>query len=464
MGTDLRSPPARVRRPRPGGGRTWPTTRSRCSAGGSTTRSPPGIGEPNAMVVSTVSAEGRPSSRMVLLKGYDEGGLRVLHQLRLAQGAPTSPPTRPARCCCPGTTSSARCASTAPPRRSRARGVGGVLRQPAARLPARRLGVGRAGRPVVGGREPDRAAGGVRRRGGALRRGRRAAARRPGAATSCARRPWSSGRAGGAGCTTGCGTGETEAAGWSSGSRRRGRGPCRQSCAASVPTHMRGYRGRRATSGPINHAFARRPAASAEPENQLVSERSLTYNRRHATPCQPRCPPTSAATRSSTWSSRCCSSTAATSPPGRSPRRPASRRARSSGSSPTRRRSGRPPPSETLDPQVELAELHAALAGTTDLRSEDPAHRRPPARALAAGDGGDDGDARGLVMSHDKTHSPGRPPQFMIDAQPGADGRAHRALRAAPRGAERRARRSRRPCSAPWRWAAGTPAPTPTTC
>jgi pyridoxamine 5'-phosphate oxidase len=33
-----------------------------------------GIGEPNAMVVSTVSAEGRPSSRMVLLKGYDEGG------------------------------------------------------------------------------------------------------------------------------------------------------------------------------------------------------------------------------------------------------------------------------------------------------------------------------------------------------------------------------------------------------
>ena len=30
--------------------------------------------EPNAMVVSTVSAEGRPSSRMVLLKGVDERG------------------------------------------------------------------------------------------------------------------------------------------------------------------------------------------------------------------------------------------------------------------------------------------------------------------------------------------------------------------------------------------------------
>lgn len=32
--------------------------------------------EPNAMVVSTVSAQGRPSSRMVLLKGVDEEGFR----------------------------------------------------------------------------------------------------------------------------------------------------------------------------------------------------------------------------------------------------------------------------------------------------------------------------------------------------------------------------------------------------
>ena len=31
-----------------------------------------GLHEPNAMVVTTVSAEGRPSSRMVLLKGLDE--------------------------------------------------------------------------------------------------------------------------------------------------------------------------------------------------------------------------------------------------------------------------------------------------------------------------------------------------------------------------------------------------------
>ncbi len=33
-----------------------------------------GLHEPNAMVVSTVSAEGRPSSRMVLLKGLDKRG------------------------------------------------------------------------------------------------------------------------------------------------------------------------------------------------------------------------------------------------------------------------------------------------------------------------------------------------------------------------------------------------------
>lgn len=33
-----------------------------------------GMHEPNAMVVSTVSADGRPSSRMVLLKGFDERG------------------------------------------------------------------------------------------------------------------------------------------------------------------------------------------------------------------------------------------------------------------------------------------------------------------------------------------------------------------------------------------------------
>jgi len=35
-----------------------------------------GVHEPNAMVLSTVDPDGRPSSRLVLLKGYDEAGFR----------------------------------------------------------------------------------------------------------------------------------------------------------------------------------------------------------------------------------------------------------------------------------------------------------------------------------------------------------------------------------------------------
>ncbi|MCD4533602.1 pyridoxamine 5'-phosphate oxidase [Nocardioides sp. cx-169] len=35
-----------------------------------------GLHEPNAMVVSTVGADSRPSSRLVLLKGYDDEGFR----------------------------------------------------------------------------------------------------------------------------------------------------------------------------------------------------------------------------------------------------------------------------------------------------------------------------------------------------------------------------------------------------
>lgn len=43
--------------------------------------------EPNAMVVSTVSAEGRPSSRMVLLKSYDENGFVFFTNLSSRKGA-----------------------------------------------------------------------------------------------------------------------------------------------------------------------------------------------------------------------------------------------------------------------------------------------------------------------------------------------------------------------------------------
>lgn len=42
--------------------------------------------EPNAMVVATVSADGRPSSRMVLLKGVDEDGFRFFTNTRSRKG------------------------------------------------------------------------------------------------------------------------------------------------------------------------------------------------------------------------------------------------------------------------------------------------------------------------------------------------------------------------------------------
>jgi pyridoxamine 5'-phosphate oxidase len=49
-----------------------------------------GIHEPNAVVVSTVSAQGRPSSRLVLLKGLDERGFVFYTNLESRKGAEIS--------------------------------------------------------------------------------------------------------------------------------------------------------------------------------------------------------------------------------------------------------------------------------------------------------------------------------------------------------------------------------------
>lgn len=46
-----------------------------------------GIAEPNAMVLATVGADGSPSARTVLLKGYDERGLRFFTNLGSAKAA-----------------------------------------------------------------------------------------------------------------------------------------------------------------------------------------------------------------------------------------------------------------------------------------------------------------------------------------------------------------------------------------
>ena len=45
-----------------------------------------GVYEPNAMVVSTVGADGQPSSRMVLLKGFSEAGFVFFTNLRSRKG------------------------------------------------------------------------------------------------------------------------------------------------------------------------------------------------------------------------------------------------------------------------------------------------------------------------------------------------------------------------------------------
>ncbi len=49
-----------------------------------------GMHEPNAMVVATVSEDGLPSSRMVLLKGVGEDGFRFFTNLGSRKGAELS--------------------------------------------------------------------------------------------------------------------------------------------------------------------------------------------------------------------------------------------------------------------------------------------------------------------------------------------------------------------------------------
>ncbi|HWH02020.1 MAG TPA: pyridoxamine 5'-phosphate oxidase [Pilimelia sp.] len=46
-----------------------------------------GLPEPNAMIVATAAADGRPSARTVLLKGYDEDGFTFYTNLHSRKGA-----------------------------------------------------------------------------------------------------------------------------------------------------------------------------------------------------------------------------------------------------------------------------------------------------------------------------------------------------------------------------------------
>ena len=142
-------------------------------------------------------------------------------------------------------------------------GERGLLRDPAPRLPARRLGLA----AVAGGGLPRRAGRGVPRapRSGSPPR-RRAAAAELGRLPRPARRSWSSGRAGAAGCTTGWCTGGGE--GWDT------------AAAGSVEGAVaRTGRDCRAEASPARPALRSSFTRAAQRENEFVSERSLTYTR-----------------------------------------------------------------------------------------------------------------------------------------------------------------------------------------
>ena len=127
------------RRPRPSP--TSAATRSRCSAGWFDDAVAAGLHEPNAMVVATVSADGRPSSRMVLLKGFDERGFVFFTNSSSRKGRRARGQPARARCSSRGTTCSARSASTGTRRAGVRGGDRGLLRHPPAGVAARRLGL-----------------------------------------------------------------------------------------------------------------------------------------------------------------------------------------------------------------------------------------------------------------------------------------------------------------------------------
>ena len=73
---------------------------------------------PEAMTLATATPDGRPSARVVLLRGMDDRGHHVLHQPRLAEGRGAAREPACRRSSCTGGSSDGRCASRAASRRS----------------------------------------------------------------------------------------------------------------------------------------------------------------------------------------------------------------------------------------------------------------------------------------------------------------------------------------------------------
>ena len=72
--------------------------------------------EPNAMTLATVGADGRPSTRVVLIKGFDARGIVWYTNYESRKGREL-PGIRTRRCSSTGSNSSAWCASRAGSRR-----------------------------------------------------------------------------------------------------------------------------------------------------------------------------------------------------------------------------------------------------------------------------------------------------------------------------------------------------------
>ena len=110
------------------------------------------VASPEAMAVATADRDGRPSVRMVLLKGWGRGRVRVLHQLRQPQGPRARPsiPTPPSSST--GSRGVGRCGSRGRSERTERRGVRRLLRHPAPRGPDRGLRLA----PEPGHRRPRR--------------------------------------------------------------------------------------------------------------------------------------------------------------------------------------------------------------------------------------------------------------------------------------------------------------------
>ncbi len=167
------------------------------------------INDSNGVALATVDADGMPDVRMVLLKGFDEGGFRLLHEFRERQGPRDSwqhegGDVLPLEIAAPA---GARARAGGDRQRRRGRRL---FRDAAARQPHRRLGletVAAAGKPLRAGK-------GGGRIHGAATRSARFRGRSTGRVSASCRRRSSSGTTGRSACTTASSVQRNADGGW----------------------------------------------------------------------------------------------------------------------------------------------------------------------------------------------------------------------------------------------------------